>query len=79
MNVGDFVVVRWLDTVTVNDWYTEEQALAVRPAEIKTSGWIMVKNKEIITLTAMTGDYHTLLACIPTRSVISIRRIKGCI
>jgi hypothetical protein len=76
MEVGDFILVKWLDTVTDNDWNTEEQALRLEPREIKTSGWLVKKTKNKIILTAMTGVHHTLLACIPMRSVVSIKKVK---
>lgn len=76
MKVGDFVLVKWLDTVTDNDWNTMEQVLKYEPRLIKTSGWILLKNKNKIILTAMTGIHHTLIACIPMRSVVSIKKVK---
>lgn len=80
--VGDLVLIKWLDTRATGGWRRLEDT-GHNVADIDSVGWVFLKNRRFISLTHSANwkdGWHLDVVNIPTgtiRKIVTLRRARN--
>jgi hypothetical protein len=76
LNVGDLVVIRWVDIVATESWISKEEAKNMQPLECMTVGWLISCDSDVVRLVSTVGENsNTNVVAMPKGVIQAVDRV----